>query len=276
MSLYPAPLDSLDAYTSLDTADLAMASGTYDGAATGGPSYWANLIRQLAPSFGVDPNQAVRLATFESGLNPNAVSSAGAVGLFQVLPSTGASLGYDVSDPLQNIQAGLTYWAQKLAAFGGDAQAAYAQGYNPGYSGPGPFASGTDAGTIGRQTQAACIAGCKPMAFGICLNPSYIMGCNQAGQAATTQAQQAGASACEAQFLGAHFTDPVCALKSWVQESGVRLLILVIAAVVGFIALNALLNGAPVAIVTRVGTGAGAFAGGVRKGLKGETAEAEA
>lgn len=45
-------------------------------------------------------------------------SSAGAKGLFQVLPSTGNQLGFDVNDTQQNVAAGETYLQQLYNQFG--------------------------------------------------------------------------------------------------------------------------------------------------------------
>jgi membrane-bound lytic murein transglycosylase B len=88
-------------------------------------------IIAIAEQYGVDPNLALALATVESGLNQSAVSSAGAIGIFQLIPGTAESLGVDPTDPNQNIQGGVEYLAQLLAQFGGDpyqAVAAYDDG----------------------------------------------------------------------------------------------------------------------------------------------------
>jgi hypothetical protein len=66
----------------------------------------------------------------ESSGNPSAVSSAGAIGLFQLMPATAASLGVDPTDPTQNIEGGLTYLQSLYNQFGNWTQAleAYNQG----------------------------------------------------------------------------------------------------------------------------------------------------
>src|SRR5215471_766770 len=81
--------------------------------AGGKPDYEAT-IRRLAPQYGVDPDQAVRLFRFESGLNPKAKSGAGAYGIAQLMPATAKSLGVDINDPEQNIRGGLQYFARGL------------------------------------------------------------------------------------------------------------------------------------------------------------------
>lgn len=49
------------------------------------------------------------VANVESSLDPNARSSAGAHGLFQILPSTAKELHLDISTPEKNILAGAKY-----------------------------------------------------------------------------------------------------------------------------------------------------------------------
>ena len=90
----------------------------------------SDLIFQTAKSVGVDPQLAYEVANQESRLNQNAVSSAGAIGVFQLLPSTAASLGVDPYDLQQNIFGGITYLQQQLSAFGDPALALAA--YNAG------------------------------------------------------------------------------------------------------------------------------------------------
>ncbi|MCL2610879.1 MAG: lytic transglycosylase domain-containing protein, partial [Defluviitaleaceae bacterium] len=64
--------------------------------------------------------------------NPNAVSSAGAMGLMQLMPRTAESLG--VTDPFnisQNVHGGTKYLRNLLDRFDGDLELALA-GYNAG------------------------------------------------------------------------------------------------------------------------------------------------
>lgn len=79
----------------------------------------SDLISSLAPSYQVPTPIALAVAQKESGMNPNAVGSAGEIGLFQVKPSTAAQFGItDLSDPTQNTQAGLSYLSQLYGQFG--------------------------------------------------------------------------------------------------------------------------------------------------------------
>jgi hypothetical protein len=86
------------------------------------------LLAQAAMQYGLDPALVTAVARQESGLNPNAVSSAGAQGVMQLMPSTAAQFGVtNPLDPVQNINAGVKYLAQLLNQFGdlGEALAAY-------------------------------------------------------------------------------------------------------------------------------------------------------
>jgi len=90
-------------------------------------------IVAAAQAGGVDPNLALAVAEQESGGNQNAVSSAGAIGIFQLMPATAAGLGVDPTDAQQNIEGGIEFLAQMLYQFGGNvAQALAAYNWGPG------------------------------------------------------------------------------------------------------------------------------------------------
>jgi len=70
---------------------------------------YSSQVSSLAPSYGIPPSLALAVMQAESSGNPAAVSPAGAIGLFQLMPATAQSLGVNPNDPTQNIQGGLTY-----------------------------------------------------------------------------------------------------------------------------------------------------------------------
>lgn len=89
-------------------------------------------IQEAAFQHGVDPRLAVAVAKAESGLSANAVSSAGAVGIMQLMPDTAADMGVkNIYDPRQNIDGGVRYLRQMIDSFGGDTEKAIAA-YNAG------------------------------------------------------------------------------------------------------------------------------------------------
>ena len=124
----PASTSFAQALQSAQTTPVAAASG--DGSAFGAE------IDAAAQRYGIDPALLKGLIRQESGFDPAARSSAGAVGLTQLMPSTAASLGVDPSDPAQAIDGGARYLRQQLDRFGGDASRALAA-YN---AGPGAVA----------------------------------------------------------------------------------------------------------------------------------------
>src|SRR5271157_6060136 len=92
-----------------------------------------SLVASTAAQLGVDPSLALAVAAAESNFNPNAINrTSGAIGVMQLMPSTASGLGVNPYDVAQNIQGGITYLAQQLAAFGDVAAALAAYNWGPG------------------------------------------------------------------------------------------------------------------------------------------------
>lgn len=95
----------------------------------------AQTIVQESVRYGVQPLLIAAIIKIESGYQPGAVSSAGAVGFMQLMPDTAAQLGVNPYAPDQNLAGGTKYFAQQLQAFSdmGEYQTAYAlAAYNAG------------------------------------------------------------------------------------------------------------------------------------------------
>jgi soluble lytic murein transglycosylase-like protein len=90
------------------------------------------IVNTASQKYGVDPGIIKAVIQTESDGNPNAISSAGAMGLMQLMPSN--IVGSDVSnpyDPAQNIDAGVSQLSGYLKKYGGDLDQALAA-YNAG------------------------------------------------------------------------------------------------------------------------------------------------
>jgi len=80
----------------------------------------------------VDPALALSIAKKESGFKHELRSSHGAVGVFQLLPSTAKRLGYNPYHLSDNIKAGLTYYKMMYKMFGSTELALAAYNAGPG------------------------------------------------------------------------------------------------------------------------------------------------
>ena len=106
----------------------------------------SQIFQQASNTYGVDVEFLKAVAKAESNFNPNAKSSAGAMGVMQLMPASAETLG--VKDPYnayENIMGGAKMLSGLLAKYNGDKSLALAA-YNAGsgnvakYGGIPPFA----------------------------------------------------------------------------------------------------------------------------------------
>lgn len=90
------------------------------------------IIQKAAARYDVSPALIDAVIKTESRYRPNARSSAGAMGLMQLMPKTADHLGVDDPyDPVQNVMGGTRYLSYLLRVFDGDVRLAVAA-YNAG------------------------------------------------------------------------------------------------------------------------------------------------
>jgi soluble lytic murein transglycosylase-like protein len=103
------------------------------------------IIAAASARNGVEPCLVHAVALYESGLNPNTISTTGAIGLMALQPTTAAKLSAeDPFDPHANVDVGTRLLKQLSQYFNGDVDLILA-GYNAGpdainrYGGVPPF-----------------------------------------------------------------------------------------------------------------------------------------
>ena len=78
----------------------------------------ANAILYASASYNVDPLLITAVMETESHFYMGAGSSAGAIGLMQLMPNTAAGIGVNPYDPLGNVLGGTIYLCTQLDNFG--------------------------------------------------------------------------------------------------------------------------------------------------------------
>ena len=108
------------------------------------PAQYAGTIEQASAANGIPASLLAALLYHESRFEPSVVSSAGAEGIAQFMPSTAAGMGIDPTDPTQSIEGAAQLLGSYTRQFGSyaDALAAYDAGSSAveRYGGVPPYA----------------------------------------------------------------------------------------------------------------------------------------
>lgn len=121
-----------------------LTAGTNNLSGKGGASRYDQIIKETAGRYNIDPALVKAVMMAESGGNANARSSAGALGLMQLMPSTARGLGVNNPlDPIENIEGGTKYLKRMVDEFGDIKLALAAYNAGPGavkrYGGVPPY-----------------------------------------------------------------------------------------------------------------------------------------
>lgn len=108
------------------------------------------IVERYAAQYGVPTDFALAVQAAESRGVQSAISPAGAIGRYQLMPGTAADLGVNPYDPTQNIEGGVRYLAQQYQRFGGDTTRTLAA-YNWGPANAARW--GGDMGALPAETQ---------------------------------------------------------------------------------------------------------------------------
>ena len=103
------------------------------------PIKYRDIVFEYSTTFNLEPSLIMAIIKNESHFKPDAVSSVGAVGLMQVMPSTASDVakklnisGFDLTNPTDNIKIGCWYLNFLMEKFDDEilALCAYNAGYN--------------------------------------------------------------------------------------------------------------------------------------------------
>ncbi|MFO0722841.1 MAG: lytic transglycosylase domain-containing protein [Myxococcota bacterium] len=88
------------------------------GTPSGAPARFAAWVEEAARVSGVPSRLLAAVVSVESAWEAGAMSTAGAMGLMQLMPGTARNLGVDPWDPRSNLVGGARYLAALLGRFG--------------------------------------------------------------------------------------------------------------------------------------------------------------
>lgn len=132
----------------LTSAAVAGAGAPAGSALAQAPAQYAALFRAAEAKYGVPATLLAAVAKQESAFNPSAISSAGAIGLMQIMPATAAGLGVNPRDPAQAVDGAARLLRDGLKQFGSTSLALAAYNAGPGavqrYGGIPPYAETRD------------------------------------------------------------------------------------------------------------------------------------
>ena len=130
--LSPLPFGSLSKPVSVEKTEVKKETSSLSNTVSKTKDAIMSYIKEASEKHGVEEKLIKALIKQESGFNPNAVSSAGALGLMQLMPSTAKYLGVqDALNPKENIEGGVKYLKQMLDKYNGNKILALAA-YNAG------------------------------------------------------------------------------------------------------------------------------------------------
>ena len=103
--------------------NFAKAINAYKKTSADFPNTYDSIINEASKKYSVPENLIKAVIKQESNYMPKAISSKGAIGLMQIMPSTGALLGIEdkesLKDPYTNIMTGTKYLSQMLNRYDG-------------------------------------------------------------------------------------------------------------------------------------------------------------
>ena len=100
-------------------------------------SWIASAILYASGEYQVDPILITAVMEAESGFNFQSTSSAGAIGLMQLMPETAQMIGVNPNNPLENVLGGTIYLRNQLNRFSGYGQYAVTDAVAAYNAGPG-------------------------------------------------------------------------------------------------------------------------------------------
>ncbi|EPY2466096.1 transglycosylase SLT domain-containing protein [Escherichia coli] len=147
-------------------------------------------VRKVNRASLLPENMMSAIAQKESGWNPNAISKAGAKGLFQFIPETAKAyglVGNDVFDPIKSTHAAARYLTDSMKRYGGDIAKVLAQ-YNGGNAAVGKdntlrLKSETVDYLLKLMAQIPAMREQRPMLEGKLLNAQQVLASNPDGRA---------------------------------------------------------------------------------------------